>query len=171
MAELEIHASAVVIAEAGVIIRGASGSGKSRLALALIESARCGGVFARLVGDDRIRLESANERLIARGHPLILGQIEQRGAGILRRPSLSGAVVRLVVDIVAAAEAARYPAPADERAGWRCADWDFSGLGDVELAGLRLPLLVVPDTAAAADLADAVLRHFRPGESGEAAGS
>ncbi len=36
MAELEIHASAVVIAEAGVIIRGASGSGKSRLALALI---------------------------------------------------------------------------------------------------------------------------------------
>ena len=59
MAELEIHASAIAIAEAGIVIRGASGSGKSRLALALIEVARCAGVFARLVGDDRIRLENA----------------------------------------------------------------------------------------------------------------
>jgi HPr kinase/phosphorylase len=161
MAELEIHASAVVIGEAGVVIRGVSGSGKSRLALTLIESAHGAGLFARLIGDDRIRLQRANQRLIARGHPLILGQIEQRGAGILRRPFIAAAVVRLVVDIVPAAVATRYPAPADERAGWKGADWDFSGLGDVGLAGVRLPSLVAPDTAAAADLAGAVLRHFR----------
>ena len=110
MADSEIHASAVAIGEAGVLIRGASGSGKSRLALALIAGARAAGVFARLIGDDRIRLERGNGRLIARGHPLILGQIEQRGAGILRTPFIAAAVVRLVVDIVPADKAARHPA-------------------------------------------------------------
>jgi serine kinase of HPr protein (carbohydrate metabolism regulator) len=171
MAEFEIHASAVVIGEAGVLIRGASGSGKSRLALALIAGARGGGAFARLIGDDRVRLESSNERLIARGHPLILGQIEQRGAGILRTAFIAAAVVRLVVDIVPADKAARYPLPADERTGLRSEDWDFSGLGDVELAGIRAPLFVAPDTAAAADLAGAVLQHFRLAKFCDATGA
>ncbi len=171
MAKFEIHASAVAIGEAGVLIRGASGSGKSRLALALIAAARGGGAFARLVGDDRIRLESCNERLIARGHPLILGQIEQRGAGILQAPFVTAAVIRLVVDIVPADQALRYPQPATECAGFRSQDWDFSGLGDVELAGVRAPLLIAPDTAAAADLACAMLQHFRLAKFCDAAGA
>ena len=171
MAEFEIHASAAVIGEAGVLIRGASGSGKSRLALALIAGARGGGAFARLIGDDRIRLESCNERLIARGHPLILGQIEQRGAGILRAPFIAAAVVRLVIDIVPADKALRYPGPTAERPALRSQDCDFAGLGDVELAGVRLPLLVAPDTAAAADLAGAVLQHFRLAKFRDAAGA
>jgi serine kinase of HPr protein (carbohydrate metabolism regulator) len=171
MTEFEIHASAVVIGEAGVLIRGASGSGKSRLALALIAAARGGGAFARLIGDDRIRLESCNERLIGRGHPRILGQIEQRGAGILQAPFIAAAVVRLVVDIVPAEKAPRYPEPAPEHAGFRSQDWDFSGLGDVQLADVRAPLLVAPDTAAATDLARAVLQHFRLAKFSDAAGA
>jgi serine kinase of HPr protein (carbohydrate metabolism regulator) len=171
MAEFEIHASAVVIGEAGVLIRGASGSGKSRLALALIAGARSGGAFARLIGDDRIRLESCNARLIARGHPLILGQIEQRGAGVLHAAFIAAGVVRLVVDLVPSVKAPRYPLPAAERGGLQSEDWDFSGLGDVELGGVRSPLLITPDTAAAADLAGAILQHFRLAKFGHAAGA
>jgi serine kinase of HPr protein (carbohydrate metabolism regulator) len=169
MPEVEVHASAVVIGEAGVLIRGASGAGKSRLALALMAGADEAGVFARLIGDDRTRLESCNGRLIARGHPLILGQIEQRGAGIVREIFISAAVVRLVVDIVAADKATRYPESAGECAEWRSAEWDFSGLGCVTCAGVTLPSLVAPDSAAAADLAVAILRRFLLKNSSHAA--
>ena len=168
MAELDIHASAVAIGEAGILIRGASGSGKSRLALALIAGALGAGAFACLIGDDRIMLQSCNGRLIARGHPRITGLIEQRGAGILRTPFIAAAVVRLVVDLVRAEKAARYPAAALDGAGRRSPDWDFSGLADVELAGVRLPLLVAPHDAAAADLAVAALQHFRLAKCGAA---
>ncbi len=169
MSERDLHASAVVIREAGVLIRGASGSGKSRLALALLAAAAGAGLFARLIGDDRIRLESVHERLIVRGHPLIAGQIEDRGTGIVRAPAIAAAVVRLVVDIVPARDAARYPEPADERAGWRSDEWDFSGLGCVACAGVALPSLVAPDSAAAADLSAAIIRRFRFENLGRAA--
>ncbi len=78
----QLHASAVVIAEAGVLICGPSGAGKSSLAFALITAAEDAGLFARLVGDDRIGIESRGGRLIAHGHPMILGKIERRGQGI-----------------------------------------------------------------------------------------
>lgn len=49
-----VHGTAAVVGEAGVLIRGASGAGKSSLALALVDAAAARGLFARLVGDDRI---------------------------------------------------------------------------------------------------------------------
>ena len=83
-----------------------------------------------------------------------------------------GDAIRLRLgDIVPADKAARHPAPAHESADSRSADWDFSGLADVELAGVRLPRLVAPDTAAGADLAVAVLQHFRLAKFGDAAGA
>lgn len=93
------HASAVVIGEAGILIFGPSGAGKSQLALALIAAARSAGLFARLIGDDRISLTGMGGRVIARGHPLIPGKIEKRGVGILEIPFLSAAVVRFVVQL------------------------------------------------------------------------
>jgi len=52
-----VHASAVRIGERAVLIRGPSGSGKSRLALELILAARTGVIApAELVGDDRVHL-------------------------------------------------------------------------------------------------------------------
>ena len=42
-----IHACALIVDEAGLLIRGASGAGKSSLVLALIAAAQAQGRFAR----------------------------------------------------------------------------------------------------------------------------
>jgi HPr kinase/phosphorylase len=94
-----LHANCVVLGDAGVLIRGPSGSGKSGLSHALIALAESRGHFARLVGDDRIGIKVAGGRLIASGHPAIAGQIEIRGSGIVRIPYENQVVVRLVADI------------------------------------------------------------------------
>jgi len=104
-----IHASAVLVGARAVLIRGPSGTGKSRLALQLIEAGWRGGVyFTRLVGDDRIHLEAAGGRLLVRPAPALAGLIELRGLGILRRDYEPCAVVGLVVDLHAA-DAQRLP--------------------------------------------------------------
>jgi HPr kinase/phosphorylase len=108
-----IHATALVIGEAGILVRGPSGSGKSRLALELIAEASRRGLFAQLVGDDRVAIEARGKRLIARGHPTIAGQIESRGEGIVDLAYESSVVVRLVLDLsdAAARLPPRLPAP------------------------------------------------------------
>jgi serine kinase of HPr protein (carbohydrate metabolism regulator) len=107
------HATALAIGEAGLLIRGPSGAGKSRLALDLLAEAGRRGLFARLVGDDRVALAHHAGRLLARPHPAIAGRIESRGEAILDLPHEHAVVVRLVVDIQPAnADApARLPAP------------------------------------------------------------
>jgi len=105
-----IHASAVLVGARAVLIRGPSGSGKSRLALGLIEAARAGVLaFARLVADDRAYLEAANGRLLVRPAEKLAGLIEVRGLGLRRLPFEPVAVVGLAVDL-AAADAERLPA-------------------------------------------------------------
>ncbi len=107
-----IHAGCVVLGSAGVLIRGPSGSGKSSLALALIEAWRQRGRFAALVSDDRVHLMLTNDRLIATAPQTIGGLIEQRGRGIRSLPMLSRAVVRLVIDLLPEADLERMPGPA-----------------------------------------------------------
>ena len=68
---LRLHASAVVIGEAGILIRGPSGAGKSSLALALIGLARQQGRFARLIADDRTEIAVRAGRLLAAPVPPI----------------------------------------------------------------------------------------------------
>ncbi|WP_321343274.1 HPr kinase/phosphatase C-terminal domain-containing protein [Breoghania sp.] len=104
-----IHATCVVIGTCGVLIRGPSGSGKSALALALVEHAQDAGLHAALVGDDRVSLGVSGGRLVARVPASIAGLIEQRGHGIRALPYLSAAVVGLVVDLVPARVIARMP--------------------------------------------------------------
>ena len=135
-----------MIGEAGVLIFGPSGAGKSSLAFALIAAAEDAGLFARLVGDDRIGIESRGGRLIAYGHPMILGKIERRGQGIFEIPFLPAAVVRLVIGFAGEGELPRYPKP----------DHDH-----IELAGVTLPFFRVRQDAAAAGLALAVLADPR----------
>jgi serine kinase of HPr protein (carbohydrate metabolism regulator) len=104
-----IHASAVLTGATAVLIRGPSGAGKSRLALALIEAARCGTLsFARLVADDRTALDVASGRLLARPPAALAGLIEVRGLGVRRLPHEPVATVGLVVDL-ASPDAARLP--------------------------------------------------------------
>jgi HPr kinase/phosphorylase len=98
-----VHASAVLVGARAVLIRGPSGSGKSRLALELIEAGRAGRLsFTRLIGDDRVHLENVGGRLLVRPAQPLAGLIELRGAGILRFDYEPCAVVGLVVDLDAA---------------------------------------------------------------------
>ncbi|MDP4593783.1 MAG: HPr kinase/phosphatase C-terminal domain-containing protein [Beijerinckiaceae bacterium] len=126
-----IHASAVVLGEAGVLIRGAPGAGKSALASQLICDAPAKGLFSQLVGDDRIILKAAGGRLIARPHPSLSGLIEQRWEAIVRVPHQPSAVLHCVVDLVALApqQLERLPEAAQDRFVWR----------DISLPRLVLP--------------------------------
>ena len=100
-----IHASCVLVGSRAVLIRGASGAGKSRLALRLIQAAERGEIaFARLVSDDRTFLAVSHGRLLARPAPQLAGMIENRGSGIQRMAYEPVATVGLVVDLGAAGE-------------------------------------------------------------------
>ena len=106
-----IHASAVLAGSRAVLIRGPSGSGKSRLALALIQAGASAALpFVRLVGDDRVELEAAHGRLLVRPAPALAGLIEVRGLGIRRLPFEPVAAVGLVVDL-GVADSERLPDP------------------------------------------------------------
>lgn len=108
--EERIHASAIAIGEAGLLLRGPSGSGKSSLALALIGLAGLGGRFGRLVADDRTALTARAGRLIARPVAPLEGIVERRGLGLTPEPATPAAVIRLVVDLTGE-EPARMPEP------------------------------------------------------------
>ncbi|MEI8144955.1 MAG: HPr kinase/phosphatase C-terminal domain-containing protein [Alphaproteobacteria bacterium] len=126
-----LHASCVLVGPKAILIRGPSGSGKSRLALSLIDSAasRSGDLsFARLVGDDRVLVSVEHSSLIARPPPNIAGLIEIRGIGIRRMAFEAAAKIGLVVDL-AASDAARLP------------EIEAS---DTEIEGIKLPRLQIP---------------------------
>jgi HPr kinase/phosphorylase len=142
---LSIHASAVAIGEAGILIRGPSGCGKTSLARDLIFTAGLKPLFASLVGDDRVNVENCEGRLIARGHPKVRGLIEQRGLGILQIAHEPAVVARLVVDIVGANEAVRFPEANSK---------------SVALCGVELPLLALMQGQAPYDCAVSVLTYL-----------
>lgn len=103
-----VHATALVVGDRGVLIRGRSGSGKSSLALALVARCRAEGRFARLVADDRIDLAAANGRLLARAPAAIAGLCEVHGLGPHPVAHEPHAVIDLVVNLVPADQARRY---------------------------------------------------------------
>ncbi len=102
---LNIHATGVAIAGVAVLLRGASGAGKSDLALRLID----GG--AVLIADDRVDLTLVDGRLLAAPPATIAGLIEVRGVGLLRMPWVGEAPVGLVVDLVDPSMVSRLPDP------------------------------------------------------------
>ena len=148
-----VHANAVLVGADGVLIRGRPGAGKSALARALIAAAAAEGRFARLVADDRVALSVHGGRLVARPPAALAGLAERRGRGIEATKHEGAAVVRLVVDLVAAEEAERMPAPAALRT-------EILGValprqpvacGAAEAAGLVLAALAAAVAARAAD--------------------
>jgi HPr kinase/phosphorylase len=94
-----LHATAVIHGESGVLILGPSGSGKSALALALMARATDAGAFGALLGDDRIFVRKAGDRLIACGAANMAGVIERRTAGLVAVRHEPAAIVRLVVEL------------------------------------------------------------------------
>ena len=131
-----IHAGCVLVGEAGLLIRGSSGSGKSTLARELVACVRQGGRFARLVSDDRTRIEVRNGRLVA--HPVdpLDGCIEVFGVGIVRQSFEPAAVIRLVVDLCE--DLPRFPEDQDRRTA---------------LCGVMVPRLRMRAGAVSADIA------------------
>ena len=118
----------MLIGSRAALIRGAAGSGKSRLAWALIDAAASGLVrFARLVADDRVELTASHGRLLIRAPSALAGLIEVRGLGVRRLAYEAVAVAGLVIDL-GAADSQRIPAPSARIA---------------EINGIRLPRLPV----------------------------
>lgn len=107
-----LHACAVLAGETGILILGRSGSGKSGLARLIVEKWSDRGLFACLVGDDRITLCVAHGRLIARPHPVLAGHAEVRGLGILPVEHEPKACIGLVVELTGQ-PVARLPEAAD----------------------------------------------------------
>ena len=79
--------------DAGVLLLGKSGAGKSDLALRLI------ALGARLVADDRTDLYVWRRELYARPPAPLAGMIEVRGIGILKLPHAPRVRVALVVEL------------------------------------------------------------------------
>jgi len=131
------QASAVAIGERALLIEGPPGSGKSSLALALIDRG------AVLIGDDGLALAADGDRVLASPAPAIAGLLEVRNVGLLQYPVAERVRVALVLRLDRAAER-----PPD-------------GPASVELLGCRVPLVRLwPDSPVLPLRAMAALSRF-----------
>ena len=121
-ARLQIHASCVALAGVGVLLRGAPGSGKSDLALRLVDG---GGL---LVADDLCEIRREGQRLLAdlpaAVDPSFRGRLALRGIGFLTLPYAGATPLSLVADLSSVAG-------------------DGDCLGKAVYLGVALPLVVL----------------------------
>lgn len=131
------QATCVAVGGRALLIEGAPGSGKSSLALALIDRG------AVLIGDDGVLLDSRGGQLFALPHPNTRGLLEVRNVGLVPQPVCDEAPVALV--LVLDREAPRFVETAES-----CAR-----------GGVALPLLRLwPDSPVLALRAEAALARF-----------
>lgn len=128
------HATSLVLGSYGILLSGASGAGKSSLALTLIERAHQTGRVGTLISDDQTLLSAEGDKLIATAPPAIAGAIEIRGAGLFVVPYQPQAEISLLVELVQAEKAPRYPTGTSR-----------------ELAGIVVPVLLLPELVGACD--------------------
>ena len=93
-----VHASSVAMDGRAVLITGPSGSGKSDLALRLIDRG------FTLVSDDQTIVRREGGRLIASAPPNIAGKLEIRGVGIVEMETVNNTPVALVVQLTSEIE-------------------------------------------------------------------
>lgn len=134
---LIFNASVVAIDGRALAIEGPAGSGKSSLALALVDRG------AQLIGDDGARLERVGERVIASSPPNISGQLEIRGVGLVELPTAPPCPLSLILTL--GSEGERLPDAVETR----------------QILGCAVPLLpFVPGAIAAGPRAEWALRLF-----------
>ena len=121
-----VHASTVAIDGRAVLITGPSGSGKSDLALRLLDRG-----FS-LVSDDQTLVRREGDRLIAAPPPNIAGKIEIRGVGIVDMDNVTDVPVGLLVELTS--DIQRIPDDGRERL----------------IVGVPLPLISIDAMAASA---------------------
>ena len=132
-----IQATCVAIGGRGVLIQGPPGSGKSSMALSLIDRG------AVLVGDDGVSIEAQGGVLLASPPPRITGLIEVRNVGLLTRPVSSLVPVALALRLDPAAQ--RMPESAET----------------LTIEGINLPCLALcPDSPVLALRAEAALERW-----------
>lgn len=112
VAASNLHGTALVVGDRGLLIIGNSGSGKTTLALALVTQSLQAGRFARLVADDRSILSQRGGRLVCSAPPTIKGLAEVYGLGPRGIKTEQGAVIDLLVRLVPGAD--RFPEEEDE---------------------------------------------------------
>ncbi len=125
-----------------MLIEGASGAGKSDLALRLIDRG------ATLISDDYTRLTRAGDALIAAAPDTIAGKIEVRGLGILSVAHVDHVRVALAVRLTEAPE--RMPPSDDAR----------------KIAGIAVREVAIdPRSASAPIKVELALKHFTGGDA------
>jgi serine kinase of HPr protein (carbohydrate metabolism regulator) len=121
-----LHASTVALNGRAVVISGPSGSGKSDLALRLLDH----GFI--LVSDDRTIVHRDGERLVASAPATIKGKLEVRGIGVVDVEQVDDVPVALVVELTSTIQ--RMPDDGQER----------------QILGVHLPLINVDAMTASA---------------------
>jgi serine kinase of HPr protein (carbohydrate metabolism regulator) len=128
-----VHGTAIVVGERGLIFLGPSGIGKSMMAFTCLTIARRAKAFSALISDDQVFLDHKDDRIVATCPPSIVGLMELRGSGIVKMDHVASAPLDLAVQLVSVAGTERLP-PENEY-------WQIGDLG-------RLPLVRIADTAA-----------------------
>lgn len=135
-----LHASCVKLGSHGVLIRGGPGSGKSDLALRLIDA---GG---QLVADDYTQIEVERGCIFGLAPAEISGRIEARGVGLLTLPFEDRSEVSLIVDLAPRSEIERLPDEAWETfEGIRVRTIKLCGFDASAVAKIRLLLASAED--------------------------
>lgn len=88
-----LHATSLLIKNNGILLVGASGVGKSDLALRLID------VGAVLIADDQTMLRVEQGLLIASAPPAIAGLFEIRHVGLVKMPTVKQAAITLSIEL------------------------------------------------------------------------
>jgi serine kinase of HPr protein (carbohydrate metabolism regulator) len=117
----------ITIGRRGVLIRGASGSGKSDLALRclVLGSSTLIPETVQLVADDQVVLTRERAALLAKAPAQLRGKLEVRGLGILEVAAAAETEIVLIADLVRDQQIERLPDP-----------WPT-----VELMGLKVPVI------------------------------